>query len=117
LKPVRLNSVVAASSPSTTSVELVPAGSFKIGPKYELEIIGADLVDAEGRALDGTDFGEPGGNFVATFGRSGATFALPSARLSSAPPSPAAVDAVLPDISRLGMPREIRQIVKRNLVS
>ena len=86
---------MGASSSSTTSVELVPAGSFKIGPKYELEIIGADLVDALGRALDGNDDGEPGGNFVATFGRSGVTFALPGARLSSALLSPAAVDAVL----------------------
>ena len=88
LKPVRLSSVVAASSPSATSVELVPAGRFKIGPKYELEIIGADLSDSLGRALDGNDDGEPGGNFVATFGRSGETFALPSAQLSSAPPIP-----------------------------
>jgi hypothetical protein len=33
LKPVRLSAVVPASSPNATSVELVPAGSFKIGPK------------------------------------------------------------------------------------
>jgi hypothetical protein len=95
LKPVRLSSVVAASSPSATSVELVPAGRFKIGPKYELEIIAADLSDSLGRALDGNNNGEPGGNFVATFGRSGVTFGVPSTRLSSAPLSPAAVDAVL----------------------
>ena len=95
LKPVRLSSVVAATSSSTTSVELVPAGRFKIGPKYELEIIGADLVDALGRALDGNDDGEPGGNFVEMFGRSGGTFEVPSGRLGSGGLSPAAVDAVL----------------------
>ncbi len=95
LKPVRLSSVVAASSPSATSVELVPAGRFKIGPKYELEIIGADLGDALGRALDGNDDGEPGGNFVAMFGRSGVLFGLPSGRLGSGGLSSAAVDAVL----------------------
>jgi hypothetical protein len=64
------------------------AGRFKIGPKYELEIIGADLHDALGRALDGNDDSEPGGNFVAMFGRSGVTIAQPSARLSSALLSP-----------------------------
>jgi hypothetical protein len=101
LKPVRLSSVVAASSPSTTSVELVPAGRFKVGPKYELEIVGADLHDALGRALDGNDDGEPRGNFVAMFGRSGVRFALPGARLSSALLSPAAVDAVL-ETAQLG---------------
>ncbi len=36
-----------------------------------LEIIAADLTDAFGRALDGNDDGEPGGNFGATFGKSG----------------------------------------------
>ena len=86
---------MAASSSSTTSVELVPAGSFKIGPKYELEIIGADLHDGLGRALDGNNDGTPGGNFVDTFGRSGATFGLPSTRVGSGGLSPAAVDAVL----------------------
>ena len=95
---------MAASSSSTTSVELVPAGSFKIGPKYELEVIGADLHDALGRALDGNDDGEPGGNFVAMFGRSGVTFGLPGAGLGSGGLSPAAVDAVLESAHAGGAP-------------
>jgi hypothetical protein len=69
LKPIPLSSALPASSPSTTSVELVPAGKVKPGQTDQLEIIAADITDAQGRALDGKDNGQTGGNFVAKFGQ------------------------------------------------
>jgi RHS repeat-associated protein len=71
LKPIRLSAVVPAASPTTTSVALVPAGRINPARTDELQIIAADLIDAQGRALDGNHDGVPGGNFVATFSRKG----------------------------------------------
>jgi RHS repeat-associated protein len=79
LKPIRLSSVVPASSSRTTSVALVPAGKFKIGPSEQLTIIASDISDTGGAALDGNHDGQPGGNFIGTFGRNGLTFAVPGA--------------------------------------
>ena len=70
-KPIKLTSAVPASSPMASSVSLVPATKPKLGQTDRLEIVAADLTDALGRALDGNDDGLPGGNFVATFGKSG----------------------------------------------
>lgn len=47
LKPIALSSAQVASIPRTTTVKLVPAGKVKIGPTDELEIIAADITDAE----------------------------------------------------------------------
>ncbi len=98
LKPIALGSALTASSPRTTSVKLVPSGKLKAGQTYELEIIAADITDAEGRALDGKDNGQPGSNFVAEFGSGGVMFARPNAALTSPPLLPSAVDAVLPSV-------------------
>jgi hypothetical protein len=61
-KPLKLTSALAASSPMTSSVSLVPAAKPNLGHTDRLEIVAADLTDALGRALDGTDDGQPGGN-------------------------------------------------------
>jgi hypothetical protein len=70
-KPIKLASAVPASSPMASSVSLVPATKPKLGQTDRLEIVATDLTDAQGRALDGNDDGLPGGDFVATFGKSG----------------------------------------------
>ncbi len=95
LKPIKLSSIVPGSTPTTTSVALVPAGTVKEAQTDRLQIIAADLTDAHGRALDGNDDGQPGGNFVGTFGKNGLTFAAPSAVLNPMQTNAAAVDAVL----------------------
>ena len=95
LKPIRLSTVVPAASPMTTSVALVPAGKINLAQTDKLQIISADLIDAQGRALDGNDDGTPGGNFVATFSRNGLTLARPSAIRRATRLSPSAVDTVL----------------------
>jgi RHS repeat-associated protein len=97
LSRIGLGSVIAASSPRTTSVKLVPSGKIKPGQTTELEIIAADITDAEGRALDGNDDGKPGGNFIGKFGSGGLTFARPGAVAAgaSARLSPVLVDALI----------------------
>jgi RHS repeat-associated protein/uncharacterized repeat protein (TIGR01451 family) len=105
LKPVTLSSALPASSPRTTSVKLVPAGKVKPGQTYELEIIAADIIDAQGRRLDGKDNGQAGSNFVAKFGSDGLTFSQPSAAVASSRLSASAVDAVLP---RVNVRRRVR---------
>lgn len=72
LKPIRLSSVVPESSPMTTSVELVSASKPNVTQTDQLEIVAADLTDAQGRPLAGQN-GQPGTNAVIVFGRSGAT--------------------------------------------
>jgi len=97
-KPIRVSSVLPASSPLTTSVALVPASKPNLALTDQLQIRAANLTDTLGRALDGNNDGQPGGNFVANFGRNGLTFASPNALLSDARLSAAAVDAVLQQI-------------------
>ena len=72
-KPIRLTSALPASSPMASSVALVPASKPNLSQTDRLEIVAADLTDTLGRALDGNDDGQPGGNYVATFKRSGVT--------------------------------------------
>jgi hypothetical protein len=69
--PIRLASVLPASAPMTSSVALVPDGKTITSQTDRLQITAADLRDALGRALDGNDDGQPGGDFVATFRRAG----------------------------------------------
>src|SRR5262249_22056214 len=95
LKPIGLSSVVPASSATTTSVALVPARKINLTQTDELEIIAAELIDAQGGALDGNDDGIPGGNFVAAFSRNGLTSARRSAILHATRLSGSAVDTVL----------------------
>jgi hypothetical protein len=70
-KPIKLASALVASSPMTTSVKLVPATKPNLSQTDRLQITAADITDALGRALDGNDDGQPGANYVATFGRGG----------------------------------------------
>jgi hypothetical protein len=99
LKPIRLSSVVPASSPMTTSIKLVPAGKVNLVQTDEIENIAADIVDAQGSELDGNDDGNddgnPGGNFGGRFSRNGVTLARSEPIANNARLSPSAVDAVL----------------------
>jgi len=95
LKPIVLSSVVPSSSPSTTSVALVPTGKINLAQTDQLVIIAADITDAQRRALDGNHDGKPGGNFVGTFSRNGLTVARPSAILREPRLSATAIDVVL----------------------
>ena len=70
-KPIKLVSALPASSPMTTSVDLVPAKKPNRSQTDRLQITAADITDTLGRALDGNDDGQPGANYVATFGKSG----------------------------------------------
>jgi hypothetical protein len=67
-KPVALTSAVY--NPSLDTVTLTPRGTIPKGP-LQLTIIAAGTLDAEGRPIDGKRDGQPGGNFVATFGAGG----------------------------------------------
>jgi hypothetical protein len=87
-KPIKLTSALPASSPTTSTVSLVPATKPNLGQTDRLEIIAADLTDAQSRPLDGNDDGQPGGNFAATFGKQGIAFAQASARLDRAVSAP-----------------------------
>ncbi len=95
MTPIKLSSAMSASSPTTTSVALVLAAKPNLAQTDELQITAADLTDSLGRALDGNDDGQPGGNFVATFTKNGLSFGQPSVRADAVKLSAAAVDAVL----------------------
>ena len=72
-KPIRLTSALYASSPMVSSVLLVPAMKPILSQTDRLQIVAADLTDALGRPIDGNDDGQSGGNYTATFSRTGAT--------------------------------------------
>ena len=92
-KPIKLTAALPASSPLASSVTLVPATKPNLSQTDRLEIVAADLTDALGRPLDGNDDGQPGGDFVATFGRSGVSGdAVELAR--SAVPRPGKTDVI-----------------------
>ena len=78
LKRIKLSSVLPASSPTTTAVNLVLAAKPNLGQTDELQITAADLTDSLGRALDGNDDGQPGGNFIGTITKSGFSLGQPS---------------------------------------
>ncbi len=72
-KPIRLNSVVAASNPMTSMVSLLPSIKPYLSQSDRIQIIAADLTDAYGRPIDGNDDGVPGGNYVAIVTKNGET--------------------------------------------
>ena len=72
LKPIRLSSALPASSPMTTSVELVLAAKPNLTQTEQLQITAADLTDVHGRPLAGNN-GQPGTNPMIMFGRNGAS--------------------------------------------
>jgi hypothetical protein len=80
-------------------VKLVLAGKAKLGQTDQIEIIAADMTDAQGRALDGKDNGQVGGNFLAVFGQGGLTFSQPSGIPAGRLLSPSAVDAALASVN------------------
>jgi hypothetical protein len=101
LKPIRLSSVLAASSPMTTSVVLVPASKANPSQTDQLQITASDLIDAEGRPLAGSG-GQLGTNAIIEFGRGGATTSavVDRARADVRALHPDAVDRLLarPDV-------------------
>lgn len=66
MKPIRISSVVTASSPFTTSVMLVTATKPNLKLAYQLQVTTTDLTDQEGLALTGNN-GQPGSSFVSSF--------------------------------------------------
>jgi hypothetical protein len=96
-KPIRLTSAVPASSPLTSMVSLLTATKPNVAQTDRLQIVAADLTDVYGRALDGNDDGQPGGNFVATIKGNSVTVA--ATRIANAafrsPLTPEAVDWVI----------------------
>jgi hypothetical protein len=56
-----------------SAVLLVPPTKPSVSKTDRLQIVATDLTDSLGRALDGNDDGRPGGNYTATFSRSGVT--------------------------------------------
>jgi hypothetical protein len=87
----------AVYNASNHSVTLTPRGKLNLAKPEELTIDAALVTDALGRPLDGKDDGQPGGNYVVTFSRSGvSTGAVISGRTSEQPATvQAAIDALL----------------------
>jgi RHS repeat-associated protein len=96
LKPIRLSAVLAASSPMTTSVALVPASKANPSLADQLEILATTITDAEGRPLTGNE-SQPGTNAIIEFGRGGAnpSAVVDRARVEARDLHPAAVDRLL----------------------
>jgi hypothetical protein len=97
-KPVAL--ISAVYDPALHTVTLTPKGTV---PKQTLQltITASGTLDAEGRSIDGNRDGRPGGDFQATFGRTGIRLsraAIPGPRSLRAGIanrfSPAALDAL-----------------------
>ena len=59
----------AVYNASNDSVTLTPRGKLNLAKPEELIINAALVTDTLGRPIDGNDDGQPGGNYVATFGR------------------------------------------------
>ena len=96
-KPIRLTSALPASSPMASSVLLMPASKPNVAQTDRIQIVAADLTDALGRPLGGTDAGMPGGEYTVTFGRGGVTTDALSLAQTSTPSTavPIAIDALL----------------------
>jgi hypothetical protein len=82
-KPIRLTTALAASSGTTSTVALLLSSKPNLSLTDRLQITANDLTDTLGRALDGNGDGQPGGNFVATFGKQGVSYAQPTIRPSA----------------------------------
>jgi hypothetical protein len=64
-----------------SSVLVLPATKPILSQTDRIQIVASDLTDAPGRALDGNDDGQPGGDYIGTFSRNGAaTDGVPLAR-------------------------------------
>jgi hypothetical protein len=109
-KPIRLTSALPASSPMASSVLLVPATKPNLSQIDRLQIVAADLTDALGRPLGGTDDGQPSGDYTVTFGRTGVAADALSLAQTPAPSSavPTAIDALLARGELAGARREPR---------
>ena len=96
-KPIRLTSALPSSSPTSSSVLLVPATKPNLAQTDRLQIVAADLTDALGRPLGGNNDGKPGGDYTVTFSRNGVTAdALPLAQTpTSSTTVSVAIDALL----------------------
>ena len=92
-KPVPLK--LAAYNPATLTVTLAPKSPFNLAEPEQLRITAADLTDSYGRALDGNDDGQPGGNFLGTLSKSGIRVVQAEINTRVAPFSALAVDALL----------------------
>jgi predicted outer membrane repeat protein len=92
-KPVRLS--LANYNAANNTVTLTTAKKLVLKPSLELTLNAAGLMDTMGRALDGRDDGQPGGNFTAILSKGGATVTS-AVRLDAVKaPSATAVDALL----------------------
>ncbi len=80
----------AVYNASTNTVTLTPKKALVLNPPEQLKINSSGLLDALGRALDGNNDGQAGGNFVATLSKQGITLE----RLGGAPSSRLAATAV-----------------------
>ena len=65
----------ATYNPANNTVRLVTRSPLVLNPPLKLTINAARLLDTLGRPLDGDHDGQPGGNFVATLSKRGATIA------------------------------------------
>jgi RHS repeat-associated protein len=64
---------LAVYNASNHSVTLTPRGKFNLAKPEELTVNAALVTDALDRPIDGNANGQPGSNYVATFGRGGVT--------------------------------------------
>jgi hypothetical protein len=94
----------ATYDPTAFTVTLFTRKPLVLQPPLRLTITAARLLDALGRPLAGNHSGQPGTNFSATLSKSGAT--VTSVKVGRAAPLAArAVDALLGEMFRSGVPR------------
>jgi len=100
----------AVYSASNNSVALTPRGKLAATKPEELIVNGALISDALGRAIDGNDDGQPGGNYIATVSGTRVTpGGLPLARTQEQPATvPSAIDALLARGEITGLTRSLR---------
>jgi hypothetical protein len=79
----------------TNTVTLTPVRKLALVAPVQLRIIASVLTDALGRPLDGNDDGQPGGDFVATLGKTGVRSASVAAARIVKRSSTHVVDALL----------------------
>jgi len=91
-KPVALASAVY--NPALDTVTLTPKGTV-VNQTLELTITAAGTLDAEGRPIDGSRDGQPGGNLVATFGKGGISLSSTSDSSAATRVSAEAFDMLL----------------------
>ena len=80
-KPVAL--ALAGYNATNNTVTLIPRSKLNLEKPEQLSVNAALVKDAFGRPIDGNDDGQPGGDYLASFskrGASAATASLPHAR-------------------------------------